>query len=250
MIDIKELNYTFLQGTVNETRAVSDLNMAIPEGQFIIILGANGSGKTTLLNLLAGSLKPDSGQILIDGKNISNVNEHRRCKLISRIFQNPLQGTAPDLTILENFRLASLRTKTKGLQIGTGKKFRTEVMNHLSALELGLESKLDQLVGSLSGGQRQALTLSMAVMDSSKVLLMDEPTAALDPKTSGIFMKLAQKIVRERKLSTLLITHQLKDALEYGNRLIQMRNGTIIRDIQGDKKSNLTHNEIFSWFGE
>ncbi len=250
MIELHQVSYTFQSGTPNETRVISAIDMNIAKGEFVIILGANGSGKSTLLNLLAGSVFPDTGKILLEGDDITRVKEHRRCRWIARLFQNPLSGTAPELSILENYRLASLRTKSKGLHIGTGKKFREEVKEHLRGFELGLETKLDQEVGSLSGGQRQALTLSMAVMDEAKILLMDEPTAALDPKTSEIFMRLAERIINERKLTCLFITHQLKDALNYGQRLIQLDHGKIIRDFQGDKKDKLTMNELFSWFGD
>jgi putative ABC transport system ATP-binding protein len=249
MIELDHLEYTFLRGTPNETKAISNLSLHIAKGEFIVLLGANGSGKTTLLNLLAGTFSPDKGKITFDGKDVTSVKEHRRCRWIARLFQNPLSGTASELSILENFRLASLRTKSKGLRIGTGKKFRDSVKEHLSQFELGLESKLDQQVGTLSGGQRQALTLSMAVMDEAKILLMDEPTAALDPKTAEIFMKLAERVIRERNLSTILITHQLKDAINHGQRLIQLRHGKIVHDYQGDKKAKLTINELFSWFG-
>ena len=236
MIELNNINYTFQKGTANETKALSEINLTIKSGEFVVLIGSNGSGKSTLMNSLAGTIIPDSGKILVDGADATNLPEHKRCKWIARLFQNPLLGTAPDLSVLENFRLASLRTKQKGLQIGTGKKFRKEVAEHVGALGLDLEKKLDQPVGTLSGGQRQAMTLSMAVMDEAKILLMDEPTAALDPKTSEVFMKLAKRVIEERKLTCILITHQLKDALNYGNRLIQLIEGKVIRYIQGDKK--------------
>ncbi|TAH42605.1 MAG: ATP-binding cassette domain-containing protein [Bacteroidetes bacterium] len=250
MIELKNINYTFQKGTVNETKALSEINLTIKSGEFVVLIGSNGSGKSTLMNSLADTVIPDSGKILVDGIDATNLPEHKRCKWIARLFQNPLLGTAPDLSVLENFRLAALRTQKKGLQIGTGKKFRDEVADHVGALGLDLEKKLDQPVGTLSGGQRQAMTLSMAVMDEAKILLMDEPTAALDPKTSEVFMKLAKRVIAERRLTCILITHQLKDALNYGNRLILLREGKIIHDIQGDKKEKLTQNELFVWFGE
>jgi len=250
MIELRHLSYSYQLGESNEIKAVSEIDLQINQGEFIVLLGANGSGKTSLLNLIAGTLKPQEGKIIADGQDVTQLKEHKRCKWIARLFQNPLQGTAPDLSILENFRLASLRSKRKGLTIGTGEKFRKIVQDHVSQLGLGLESKLDQPVGALSGGQRQAMTLSMAVMDDAKILLMDEPTAALDPKTSEIFMKLATRIIEERKLSCLFITHQLKDALNYGGRVIQLESGKIIRDIQGDKKKKLSLPELFLWFGQ
>ncbi len=250
MIEIKDISYSFQKGNANETKALSDINLSIKSGQFVILIGSNGSGKSTLLNSLAGTIFPDGGKIIFDGADVTQLPEHKRCKWIARIFQNPLLGTAPDLSVLENFRLASLRTHSKGLHIGTGNKFREEVAKHVSALGLDLEKKLDQTVGTLSGGQRQAMTLSMAVMDEAQVLLMDEPTAALDPKTAELFMSLAKRVIEERKLTCILITHHLKDAINYGNRLIQMSEGKIMRDIQADKKEKLTQNELFAWFRE
>ncbi|HNS11663.1 MAG TPA: ATP-binding cassette domain-containing protein [Bacteroidia bacterium] len=250
MIELRKVSYAFKGSENDETKAISDIDLEIRQGEFIILLGANGSGKTSLLNLIAGTLEPQTGKIMAEGHDITKLKEHKRCKWIARLFQNPLSGTAPDLSLLENFRIASLRTKFKGLKIGTDEKFRRKVREHVSQLGLGLEMKLDQAVGTLSGGQRQAITLSMAVMDDAKILLMDEPTAALDPKTSEIFMSLTSRIIEERKLSCLFITHQLKDALKYGERIIQLEHGKIIRDIQGDKKSKLSLPELFMWFGQ
>lgn len=249
MIEIKNISYTFQRGNPNEIKAISNLSLSIETGEFLVLIGANGSGKSTLLNLIAGNFIPQEGTIFIEGKECTKLKEHHRSKWIARLFQNPLLGTAPDLSIIENFRLASLRTKSKGLRIGTGNKFRSEVKEYISQLELGLETKLDQTMGTLSGGQRQALTLSMAVMDKAKILLMDEPTAALDPKTSEIFMRISERIIKEHNLTTILITHQLKDALIYGRRLIQMDEGQIIRDLGEKNKDKLTLIELFSWFG-
>ena len=250
MIEIKDICYSFQKGNANETKALSDINLSIKSGEFVILIGSNGSGKSTLLNSLAGTIIPDGGKIHFDGVDVTHLPEHKRCKWIARLFQNPLLGTAPDLSVLENFRLASLRTHSKGLHIGTGNKFRAEVAKHVSELGLELEKKLDQAVGTLSGGQRQAMTLSMAVMDKAQLLLMDEPTAALDPKTAELFMSLTKRVIEERKLTCILITHHLKDAINYGNRLIQMSEGKIMRDIQADKKEKLTQNELFAWFRE
>ena len=250
MIQIDKINYTFNRGSLNETKAISDLSLNISKGEFIVVLGSNGSGKSSLLNLIAGTIQPEAGSITLEENDITHLPEHKRCKWIARVFQNPLLGTAPELSILENFRLASLRTKTKGFQIGTGNVFRKLVKEHISELGLGLESKIDQAVGTLSGGQRQSLTLSMAVMDEAKILLMDEPTAALDPKTSGLFMEIADRVIKERNLTCLLITHQLKDALNFGQRVLQLKEGKIVRDIQGDKKEKLTQNELFAWFSD
>ncbi|MBP6334188.1 MAG: ATP-binding cassette domain-containing protein [Bacteroidia bacterium] len=250
MIQLDNVSFTFQGDTENEVRAISDLNLKINHGEFVTIVGANGSGKSTLLNLLSGTLTPKPGRIIFEGTDVTSLKEFERSKWISRLFQNPLLGTASELSILENFRLAALRTRKKGLHIGTGKTFRDKVKNELSFLQLGLETKLDQNIGKLSGGQRQALTLLMGVMDEAKILLLDEPTAALDPKTSEIFMAMAERLIRERKLTTVFVTHHMKDAVKYGTRIIQLEEGRILRDIQGDKKSNLTLNELFSWFGD
>jgi len=248
MIEIKDLNYVFQKGSVHENRAISGINLTIEKGEFIILIGANGSGKSTLLNLLAGSRIPDAGKILFNGKDISRLSEHARSVWISRIFQNPMLGTADELSILENLRLASLRTGRKKLKIGTGTDFRTRAVAELKKIRLGLEKNPDQIAGTLSGGQRQALTLLMAVLDDSEILLMDEPTAALDPKTTELFMDLTREITAERNLTVILVTHHLKDALKYGTRLIQLENGRLRRDLKGREKAGLTFEQLFSWF--
>ncbi len=248
MIEIKDLTYAFQKGSVNENRAINGVSLTIERGEFIILIGANGSGKSTLLNLLAGSRIPDEGNILLNGKDLSRLSEHNRSEFIARVFQNPLMGTADELSILENMRLASLRTGKKGLKIGTGSVFRAKAVTELKKIRLGLENNPDQSAGTLSGGQRQALTLLMAVLDDAEILLMDEPTAALDPKTTELFMDLTREIIEERKLTVILITHHLKDALKYGTRLIQLENGRIRRDLKGREKNGLTIEQLFSWF--
>lgn len=248
MIKLSGVRKTFGKGSPNEIRILDNFNLEVMKGDFIVVVGSNGSGKTTLLNLIAGTVKPDSGSITFEGNDITGLKDFNRSKWIARIFQNPLAGTAPDLTVLENFRLASQRTKPKGLITGTGNKFRALVKEKISVLNLGLENKLEQSMGSLSGGQRQALSLLMAIMDDTKILLLDEPTAALDPKTSLLILELAKKVINEYGLTAIMVTHQISDVIEYGNRVIQMKEGGIIRDIQGKDRKLFTMNEVYEWF--
>lgn len=248
MIKLSGIRKTFGKGSPNEIRILDNFNLEVMKGDFIVVVGSNGSGKTTLLNLIAGTVKPDSGSITFEGNDITGLKDFNRSKWIARIFQNPLAGTAPDLTVLENFRLASQRTKPKGLITGTGNKFRALVKEKISVLNLGLENKLEQSMGSLSGGQRQALSLLMAIMDDTKILLLDEPTAALDPKTSLLILELAKKVINEYGLTAIMVTHQISDVIEYGNRVIQMKEGRIIRDIHGKDRKLFTMNEVYEWF--
>ena len=253
MIELKHISKTFNRNTPNSIVALDDVNLVIPEKSFTVVIGSNGSGKSTLLNALAGTVHLDAGQIMIDGLDITRHKDYQRSRWIARIFQNPLTGTSPELSILENFRLASLRTEPKRFRVGTGEKFRKSVKEKIYMLSLGLENKIDQPIGTLSGGQRQALTLLMAIMPSQgmegpKVLLMDEPTAALDPKTSALILKLADRIIREYKLTVIYVTHQLKDALHYGSRLIRMDSGKIAQDLEQEAKSRLSMAEVAEWF--
>ena len=248
MIEISKASITFNKGTANEIQALKQVDLVVSKGEFLVVLGANGSGKSTLLNALAGNLKIDSGSIYIDKIDVTQWKDFERSKFISRIFQNPLSGTAPDLSILDNFRLAALRTKSKSLRLGIDEAFRSKVREKISLLEMGLENKLDQNMGLLSGGQRQALTLLMAVMDNTKLLLLDEPTAALDPKSSSIVIEIAQKLIREYQLTALLVTHETKFAQNLGTRVIQVEQGKIIRDISAEKKQSTTAQDYYSWF--
>jgi putative tryptophan/tyrosine transport system ATP-binding protein len=249
MIDLKNVHKTFNRGKANQVDAVSGVDLHVDEKEFLVIVGSNGSGKTTLLNLVAGSVLPSSGNIYIDGNEVSSLQDYKRSKWVARVFQNPLSGTAPDLSILDNFRLAAIRTKNKGLSIGVNDQFKSTVREKIAMLRMGLENKTEQPMGTLSGGQRQALTLLMSVMDSCKVLLLDEPTAALDPRSAEVVMKTADKLTKDFDLTTILITHNLKDAYNYGNRIIQMAEGKIIKDMAGQKKSALKQNDLFDWFG-
>jgi len=228
--------------------ALDDLSLTIPSGQYVVVVGPNGSGKTTLLNVIAGALLPRSGAVFFEDRDVTRLVEHRRSRWVARVFQNPLSGTAPELSILENFRLASLRTSHAGLRIGVNAAFRGLVRDRIATLGMGLENKVDQLMGTLSGGQRQALTLLMSVMDKTDVLLLDEPTAALDPRSSELVLRTADALISQYRLTALLITHNLKDAHTYGSRLIQMSSGRIVRDLSSDVKAALDLPSLFSWF--
>ena len=249
MIAINDVHKVYNRGKANQVNAINGVDLEIAEQEFLVIVGSNGSGKTTLLNLVAGSVLPSSGTVHIDGNNVTKLADYRRSEWIARVFQNPLSGTAPDLSILDNFRLAAIRTKAKGLSIGINDQFKKQVKEKISSLGMGLENKTDQLMGTLSGGQRQALTLLMSVMDTCKVLLLDEPTAALDPRSADIVMKTADKLITDFKLTAILVTHNLKDAYTYGNRIIQMGEGKILHDLKGKDKSVLKQNDLFDWFG-
>jgi putative ABC transport system ATP-binding protein len=248
MIELNNIHKTFNTGKVNEVKAVNGVDLHIPSGEFLVVVGANGSGKTTLLDLVAGSIKPTTGQVIIDDTEVTKLPDYRRTAWIARVFQNPVSGTASDLSILDNFRLASLRTGNKGLRIGINETFKNQVRERISTLGMGLENKIEQPMGTLSGGQRQALTLLMSVMDNCKILLLDEPTAALDPKSAHTVMKTADDLVRHYRLTAMLITHNLKDAFTYGDRLILMGEGKVQKDLGTAEKSKLKQADLFDWF--
>jgi putative tryptophan/tyrosine transport system ATP-binding protein len=248
MIQLQQVYKTFNKGKPNQVNAINGIDLDIAEGEFLVIVGANGSGKSTLLNLIAGYATADAGNISIDNNNVTKLPDYKRSKWIARVFQNPLSGTAPDLSILDNFRLAAIRTKTKGLSIGINENFKREIREKIAGLNMGLENKLEQPMGTLSGGQRQALTLLMSVTDTCKILLLDEPTAALDPRSAEMVMRTADRLISDFKLTSILITHNLKDAYNYGTRIIQMSEGNIVHDLNADKKSQITQNELFEWF--
>ena len=249
MIDIKNIYKTFNKGKPNQVDAVNGIDLHIGTEEFVVIIGSNGSGKTTLLNLISGSVLPTSGTVSIDGNDVTNMPDYRRSQWIARVFQNPLSGTASDLSILDNFRLAAIRTKSKSLSIGVNESFKKQVKEKIATLGMGLENKIDQPMGTLSGGQRQALTLLMSIMDNCQVLLLDEPTAALDPRSAEVIMKTADKLISDFKLTAILITHNLKDAYNYGTRIIQMGEGLILKDISTTQKTKLKQNDLFDWFG-
>ncbi|MEY4628838.1 MAG: hypothetical protein RLZZ595_1164 [Bacteroidota bacterium] len=248
MIHIKNISKIYNKGNEDEVSALKDVSIEIPQGEFVVIIGTNGSGKSTMLNLLLGTQTPTQGNIVVNNNDITALPEYKRSKWVSMVFQNPAHGTAPDLSILENFRLASLRAGNKKLSIGINDAFRKKVEEKVASLGMGLEKKLEQPMGSLSGGQRQALTLLMGVMDKTDILLMDEPTAALDPKSSQVVMQLADKINKELGITIVLVTHSMKDALHYGNRLLMFHGGTILRDLNGTDKSQLQLSSLQEWF--
>ena len=249
MISITNIHKTFNRGKANQINAVNGIDLVINDEEFVVIVGSNGSGKTTLLNLISGSILPSSGTISIEDNDVSKLADYQRSKWIARVFQNPMSGTASELSILDNFRLAAIRTQPKGLSIGINDVFKARVKEKIATLGMGLEMKLEQPIGTLSGGQRQALTLLMSVMDECKILLLDEPTAALDPRSADIVMKTADQVRKEFKLTTILVTHNLKDAYNYGNRIIQMAEGEILKDIDTKHKQHLKQNDLFEWFG-
>lgn len=239
MLKINQLSKVFNPNSINENKVFDKLSVEIDKGDFVTIIGSNGAGKSTLLNIIAGSIEQDSGTIYIDGENVSSKEEFYRCKEIGRVYQNPSFGVAPKMTILENLSLADDKGKKYGLSLGINKK-RIEVYKELlKELNLGLEDKLYNKVELLSGGQRQALTLLMAVMSNPKLLLLDEHTAALDPKTSEKIMEITKKIVKERGITTLMVTHNLKHAIDSGNRLFMMHRGNIVIDAKGKEREEL-----------
>ena len=248
MIELKNISKTFNKNEPTEVSALNNISLEIKAKEFVVLVGANGSGKSSLLNLISGGFITDSGTVIINNTDVTSLPDYKRTKWISRVFQNPLIGTAPDLSILDNFRLAALRTKSKNITLGINDLFIQKVKDYLLILEMGLEHKINQPVGSLSGGQRQAITLLMSVMDETKILLLDEPTAALDPKSADIVMRTAQNLIEKLNLTTILVTHNLKEAVKFGNRIIQMNNGKIERDLNASEKANLNTNNIFSWF--
>jgi len=249
MIALTNIRKVFNKGKANQVDAVNGIELQINTGEFLVIVGSNGSGKTTLLNLISGSVLPTSGTVNIDGNDVTDLPDYKRSRWIARVFQNPVSGTASDLSILDNFRLAAIRTKPKGLSIGADDAFRKQLKEKIATLGMGLETKIEQPMGTLSGGQRQALTLLMSIMDSCKVLLFDEPTAALDPRSAEVVMKTADKLVKDFNLTAILITHNLKDAYNYGSRIIQMGEGIILKDFDTKKKSALKQTDLFDWFG-
>ncbi|GAB3935459.1 ABC transporter ATP-binding protein [Mucilaginibacter myungsuensis] len=248
MIRLTDISKTFNKGQPNEVMAIDALDLTIAAGEYLVIVGSNGSGKSTLLNLVAGSILPTSGTINFDGEDVTRLPDHRRSKWIARVFQNPLSGTAPDLSIIDNFRLAALRTGHKGLRIGVNDVFKARVREKIATLNMGLEIKTGQLMGSLSGGQRQALTLLMSVMDDCNILLLDEPSAALDPRSADIVMRTADSLIKQFNLTAMLVTHNLKDAYTYGNRIIQMSEGKVLHDLSAEQKAGLMQNDLFGWF--
>ena len=248
MLDIKNVYKTFNAGTVNEKTALNNLSLHLNEGDFVTVIGGNGAGKSTMLNAVAGVWPVDSGTISIGGVDVTKLSEHQRAKYIGRVFQDPMMGTAATMGIEENLALAARRGAARSLRTGITKKEREEYYELLKTLDLGLEDRMTSKVGLLSGGQRQAVTLLMATLKKPKLLLLDEHTAALDPKTAAKVLALSEKIVQENHLTTLMITHNMKDAIKYGNRLIMMYEGRVIYDVRGEEKANLQVSDLLQRF--
>ncbi len=245
---MKHVSKTFNAGTVNEKQALKDFSLKINEGDFITVIGGNGAGKSTMMNAIAGVWPVDEGQILLGGEDVTGLSEHKRAAYLGRVFQDPRMGTATTMMIEENLALAFRRGKRHTLKQGITRAERDEYRDLLKILDLGLEDRMTTKVGLLSGGQRQALTLLMATLKKPKLLLLDEHTAALDPKTAAKVLETTDKIVTRDKLTTLMITHNMKDAITHGNRLIMLMDGRIIIDIQGEEKKNLTVPDLLKMF--
>ncbi|MBR3017026.1 MAG: ATP-binding cassette domain-containing protein [Clostridia bacterium] len=248
MLEIRELYKTFNIGTINEKHALNGVSLKLNPGDFVTVIGGNGAGKSTMLNAVAGVWPADSGMILIDGEDISGKSEYQRAKFLGRVFQDPMIGTAADMSILENLALAARRGQRRGLRMGVTRAEISKYKEALYSLGLGLEERLTTKVGLLSGGQRQALTLLMATIQRPKLLLLDEHTAALDPKTAAKVLSLTRQLVNENKLTALMVTHNMKDALQYGNRTVMMSDGRIIVDIDRENKMRLKVDDLLRLF--
>ena len=249
MLTLTNIQKTFAPGTVNEKKALCGIDLHLEAGDFVTVLGSNGAGKSTLFGAIAGSFRPDTGTVVLDGQNITNMPDYKRSKCIGRLFQDPLRGTAPSMTIAENLALAYLRAGHGRSPFSTiTKKDRAEFRDRLAALELGLEDRMNHPVGLLSGGQRQALTLLMATLVTPKLLLLDEHTAALDPATAEKVLGLTRQIVAENHITCMMITHNIPSALSLGNRTIMMSDGRIVMELEGDRRKNMTTEELLKAF--
>ncbi len=250
MLELIDVQKTFNAGTVNEKMALRGLNLKLNPGDFVTVIGGNGAGKSTMLNVVAGAYSVDSGRILIDGVDVTDLPEYKRAKFIGRVFQDPMMGTAATMQIEENLALAARRGKSRTLRTGITAAEREGYREQLKILDLGLEDRLTGKVGLLSGGQRQALTLLMATLQRPKLLLLDEHTAALDPKTAAKVLDATERIVAKSNLTTLMITHNMRDAIAHGNRLIMMYDGKIVIDVSGEEKKNLTVEQLLALFSK
>ena len=250
MLEIKEIWKTFNAGTVNEKQALRGVSLTLNDGDFCTVIGGNGAGKSTMLNAVAGTFPVDSGSISIGGTDVTRLPEFKRAKFIGRVFQDPMMGTAPTMQIVENLALAARRGQSRGLKWGITKAEKEQYQEMLRKLDLGLEDRLTSKVGLLSGGQRQALTLLMASLQKPKLLLLDEHTAALDPKTAAKVLELSDRIVAENHLTTMMVTHNMKDAIAHGNRLIMMYDGRIVIDVSGEEKKKLTVPQLLELFSK
>lgn len=248
MLEVHEIYKTFNAGTINEKRAMNGVTLTLNEGDFATVIGGNGAGKSTLLNLVAGVYPVDSGSIAIGGQNVTRLPEHKRARFIGRVFQDPMMGTAATMQIEENLALAARRGQSRSLRPGITRTEREQYRELLKILDLGLEDRLTSKVGLLSGGQRQALTLLMAAMNKPRILLLDEHTAALDPKTAEKVLTMTQKVIGRDHLTSLMITHNMRDALRFGNRLIMMNAGRIVVDVNAEEKAKLTIPDLLALF--
>ena len=238
MLQLKQINKVFNEGTPDEKIALHEISLDLEPGDFVTVIGSNGAGKSTLMNIISGKMITDLGSVIIDGKNVTNVKEHNRAKLVGRVFQDPMAGSAPTMTIEENLAIAFSRTKSRGLRVGVTKKRREFFKEKLQTLNLGLEDRLEAKVGLLSGGERQALSLLMATFTDPKILLLDEHTAALDPSRAELITNLTRDIVLKNNLTTLMVTHNMQQALDLGNRLIMMDKGQIILQANKEEENN------------
>lgn len=250
MLEIQGIRKTFNPGTVNEVRALQGVDITIEEGSFVIVLGMNGSGKSTLLNAVAGSFFVDGGKIRLAGHDVTRWPEHKRAKLIGRVFQNPFSGTAPNMSIAENFALATRRGRSRGLSWALSKDLMEPLRDRIATLRMGLENRLDNAIGSLSGGQRQALTLLMASWLKPNLLLLDEHTAALDPKSAEQVITLTNEVVNRDRLTTLMVTHSMQQAVNLGDRIIMMNRGQVLHDFRGPEKRRLRPEDLIDRFNE
>ena len=248
MLDLINLRKTFNPNTINEKVALNGVSLHLEDGDFVTMIGGNGAGKSTLLNAIAGVWQVDDGKIVIDGTDITGLSEHMRAPWLGRVFQDPMMGTAATMQIIENLALAKRRGQKRGLKPGVTKAEKDEYRDLLATLGLGLENRITEKVGLLSGGQRQALTLLMATLNKPKLLMLDEHTAALDPRTAEKVLTLSDQIIKENNLMTMMVTHNMKDAIRYGNRLIMMNDGKVILDIRGEEKKNLTVKALMDEF--
>jgi putative tryptophan/tyrosine transport system ATP-binding protein len=250
MLELHGLRQTFNPGTVNEVRALQGVDLTLDEGSFVVVLGTNGSGKSTLLNAVAGSFLLDAGRIRLDGHDVTRWPEHRRARLIGRVFQNPFSGTAPGMSIAENFALAARRGRPRGLGWALAPDLMGALRDRVAGLRMGLEDRLDNAIGSLSGGQRQALTLLMATWLRPRLLLLDEHTAALDPKSADQVITLSDEVIRRDGLTTLMVTHSMAQAVAYGDRIIMMHRGQVVHDFRGAEKRRLRSEDLIDRFDE
>ena len=250
MLELRGISKIYNPGTVTELCLFDNFSFKVADGEFVSVVGSNGSGKTSMLNIICGSIPVSGGEVLIDGKNINSLREYKRYRMIGRVYQNPAAGTCPDMTILENMSLADNKGKRYGLSFGVNNSRKNYYKEQLSSLGLGLEDKLDVKLGALSGGQRQAVSLLMATLTPIDFLILDEHTAALDPRTAEIIMELTDKIVKEKKLTAIMVTHNLRYAVEYGTRLVMMDKGNIILDKSGKEKQDVKVEDILDIFNK